>query len=95
MLRLQGAPLRKKLVTIQLEDADAYAWGGEALALDGVPAGELASVGWSPKAGACVALAYLRGAAANRPHAGPAVVVDLWGDAVAATAWDRWPPPAR
>jgi 4-methylaminobutanoate oxidase (formaldehyde-forming) len=51
-------------------------------------------VGWSPKANACVALAYVRGDAAQRMHAGTPVAIDLWGEAVAATAWDAWPPKA-
>ena len=58
---------------------------------DGRPVGELSSAGYSPLGGACVALAYLRGAGANRPHAGTPLEVDLWGRRVAAQAWDRWP----
>jgi glycine cleavage system aminomethyltransferase T/glycine/D-amino acid oxidase-like deaminating enzyme len=94
LLKAQGEPLRKKLVTVVLDSAAHYAWGGEALRLDGATVGELASVGWSPKANACVGFAYLRGEAASRPHAGTRVSIDLWGDAVGATAWDRWPPAA-
>jgi glycine cleavage system aminomethyltransferase T/glycine/D-amino acid oxidase-like deaminating enzyme len=94
LLKAQGQPLRKKLVTVVLDDAAAYAWGGEALLLDGRPVGELSSVGWSPKANACVALAYVRGDAAQRAHAGTPVAIDLWGEAVGATAWDVWPPKA-
>jgi heterotetrameric sarcosine oxidase gamma subunit len=92
LLKARGAPLRKKLVTVVLDSAAHYAWGGEALRIDGVPVGELASVGWSPKAQACVGLGYLRGEAAQRRHAGSAIEVDLWGVAVGATAWDTWPP---
>jgi 4-methylaminobutanoate oxidase (formaldehyde-forming) len=94
LLKLQGQPLRKKLVSIVLDAAEPYAWGGEALLMAGRPVGELASVGWSPQANACVALAYLRGDAAQRVHAGTRVEVDLWGTAVPATAWDAWPPKA-
>ena len=75
-----------------LDSAGHYAWGGEALLMDGVPVGELASVGWSPKVNACVALAYVRGDAARQAYAGTRVEIDLWGEAVPATAWDRWPP---
>ncbi len=92
LLRLQAEPLRKKLVTVVLSTADAYAWGGESLLIAGEAVGELSSVGWSPKAGACVALAYVRGAAALHLHAGTAVQIDLWGELIDATAWDRWPP---
>jgi glycine cleavage system aminomethyltransferase T/glycine/D-amino acid oxidase-like deaminating enzyme len=90
--RLQGQPLRKKLVIIVLDSAEHYVWGGETVLIDGAPAGELTSAGWSPKAKACVALAYLRDDAARRAHAGTTVAVDLWGEPVPATAWDRWPP---
>ncbi len=92
LLKVRGQPLRKKLVTVVLGSAQHYAWGGEALLLDGEPVGELSSVGWSPKAGACVGLGYLRGEAATRAHAGTALAVDLWGEPVTATAWDVWPP---
>jgi len=92
LLKERGQPRRKKLVTVVLASASHYAWGGEALLIEGEPVGELSSVGWSPKAGACVGLGYLRGEAATRSHTGTALAVDLWGEPVAATAWDRWPP---
>jgi 4-methylaminobutanoate oxidase (formaldehyde-forming) len=92
LLRGLDQPLRKKLVTVVLATPDAYAWGGETLFVGGRPVGELTSVGWSPGAGACVGFAYLRGDAAMRPHAGTPVEVDLWGERIAATAWDRWSP---
>jgi len=94
LLAAQGQPLRKKLVTIVLDDAAHYAWGGEALLIDGEPAGELSSVGWSPRAQACVALAYVRGDAALRSCNGTRAEVDLWGERIGATAWDTWPPRA-
>jgi glycine cleavage system aminomethyltransferase T len=92
LLGLRSCPLRKKLVTIVIDSGDAYAWGGEALAIDAVPVGEIASAGWSAQAGRCVALGYLRGAAAQAVHAGTRITVDLWGESVAAAAWDRWAP---
>ena len=94
LLRLREQPLRKKLLTFVLDDPAAYAWGGEAIVIDGQTVGELSSVGWSPKAGACVGLGYVRGDAAQRVHAGTPVQIDLWGEPVAATAWDVWPPKA-
>ena len=90
LLRLREQSLRKKLLTFVLDPA-AYAWGGEAIVIDGQTVGELSSVGWSPKAGACVGLGYVRGDVAQRVHAGTPVQIDLWGEAVAATAWDAWP----
>ena len=87
-----GQPLRKKLVTLVLGDSADYAWGGEAILADGAPVGEISSAGWSPRAGACMALGYVRGPLANQAHAGTPVQIDLWGRAVPATAWDSWPP---
>jgi glycine cleavage system aminomethyltransferase T/glycine/D-amino acid oxidase-like deaminating enzyme len=91
LLAARAQPLRKKLVTVVLDDADAYAWGGESLVIGGEPVGELSSVGYSLKAGACVGLGYVRGGAALRDHAGTSVMVDLWGEPVPGRAWDRWP----
>jgi glycine cleavage system aminomethyltransferase T/glycine/D-amino acid oxidase-like deaminating enzyme len=90
LLRAQGQPLRKKLVTIVPASAETYLWGGEALLVEGQPAGEITSAGWSAAAGRCIGLGYLRGEQATRTHEGTGVAVDLWGDPVDATAWDRW-----
>jgi 4-methylaminobutanoate oxidase (formaldehyde-forming) len=92
LLRLRNQPLNKKLLTFVFDSAQAYAWGGDAVSIDGEAVGELSSAGWSPKAGACVALGYVRGEAARRAHRGTPVVIDLYGEGVGATAWDRWPP---
>ena len=54
-----------------------------------VPAvGEPSSVGWSPKANACVGLGLLRGASAQQVHCGAALHVDMWGEAFGAKARD-------
>ena len=90
LLAAQGQALRKKLLSFVFNEPAVYAWGGEAIVIDGQTVGELSSVGWSPKAGACVGLGYVRGAAALALHAGTPVHVDLWGEPVAARAWDRW-----
>jgi glycine cleavage system aminomethyltransferase T/glycine/D-amino acid oxidase-like deaminating enzyme len=87
--KAQGEPLRKKLLTFVLDDPGAWVWGGEAIQIGGETVGELGSVGWSPVAGACVGLGYVRGAAAQAVHPGTPVVIDLWGEPVAATAWDE------
>jgi glycine cleavage system aminomethyltransferase T/glycine/D-amino acid oxidase-like deaminating enzyme len=92
LLQLRDKSLRKKLLSFVFDDPAAYAWGGEAITLDGQMVGELSSVGWSPRASACVGLGYVRGEAAQREHQGTPVHIDLWGEAVAATAWDAWPP---
>ena len=87
----QAEPLAKKLLSFVLDDPAAYAWGGEAIQIDGVAVGELSSVGWSLVAGACAGLGYVRGAAAQRPHRGTPVIIDLWGESMAASAWDEAP----
>jgi 4-methylaminobutanoate oxidase (formaldehyde-forming) len=92
LVRMKDEPLRKKLVTVVLATGDAWVWGGEALLVDGVAVGEISSAGWSDAAGRCVALGYVRGEAATRAHAGGAITVDLWGDAIAASTWDSWNP---
>jgi len=93
LLRLQGQPLTKKLLNFVLDDPAAYVWGGEAIQINGESVGELGSAGWSLAAGACVGLGYVRGAAACQVHRGTPVVIDLWGEPTAATAWDApaWP----
>ncbi|MEQ1804484.1 MAG: FAD-dependent oxidoreductase, partial [Burkholderiaceae bacterium] len=88
LLQSQHQPLRKKLLNFVLDDAQAWVWGGEAITLDGQMLGELSSAGWSPATGACVGLGYVRGAAAQAVHHGTPVQIDLWGEPLAATAWD-------
>jgi len=93
--RLRDAPLDRKVVTFVVDDPAHWVWGGEAVSLDGAAVGELSSAGWSAAAGRCVALGALRGAAARQVHAGTRVSIDLWGEPVGATAWDRWAPTAQ
>jgi 4-methylaminobutanoate oxidase (formaldehyde-forming) len=95
LAKTQGQPLRKKLLSFVLDDPRAWIWGGEAIVVDGQTVGELSSAGWSPAAGACVGLGYVRGDAAQRVHAGTPVTTDLWGEPVGATAWDAAVYPAR
>jgi 4-methylaminobutanoate oxidase (formaldehyde-forming) len=86
LLAARGAPLRKKLMAFVVDDPAHYLWGGESIVLDGQPIGEVSSAGWSLKAGACMALGYVRGAAVAAVQDGTPVHIDLWGQAVAATA---------
>ena len=73
-----------------LDDPAHWVWGGEAIVMDGQTVGELSSAGWGLKAGACMALGYVRGKAALQVHQGTPVQIDLWGHAVGATAFDNW-----
>jgi 4-methylaminobutanoate oxidase (formaldehyde-forming) len=88
LLRLREQPLKKKLLTFVFDSPQAYAWGGDAVTMNGEAVGELSSAGWSPKAGACVALGYVRGEAARREHRGTPVVIDLYGQSLSAKASD-------
>ncbi len=94
LLEKQQQPLNKKLVTVVLDSAAVYAWGGEGIVVDGEIVGELTSAGWSPKANACVGLGYIRGPAAQQAHHGGAAHIELWGERIAAQLWDQWPPKA-
>lgn len=91
LLNSQGLALRKKLVTLVFDTPDAFAWGGEAIVMDGQMVGEISSVGWSPLAGACVALGYVRGRSANQPHAGTPAQIELWGERIGVKLYDKWP----
>jgi glycine cleavage system aminomethyltransferase T/glycine/D-amino acid oxidase-like deaminating enzyme len=91
LLASRGQPLRKKLVTLVLNSPTAFAWGGEAIRFQGESVGEISSAGWSPLAGACVALGYVRGAAANRTHQGSPAHVELWGESIPVKLYDQWP----
>jgi 4-methylaminobutanoate oxidase (formaldehyde-forming) len=91
LLAAKDQPLRKKLVTLVFDSPEVYAWGGEAIVLQDESVGEISSVGWSPRAGVCVALGYVRGAGANQPHNGTAAAIELWGERVAVRMYDRWP----
>ena len=93
LLGAQTQALTKKLLNFVLDDPAAYIWGGESILIDGEPVGELSSAGWSLAAGACVGLGFVRGEAASKLHHGTPVMIDLWGEAMPATAWDEavWP----
>ena len=81
LLRLLDQPLRKKLVTVVLETAAAYAWGGETM-LDRRPSGR--RTGFRRLEPARRRLRRPRLPARRRggaPHAGTPLEVDLWGAA--------------
>ncbi len=94
LLAMRGQPLRKKLITVVLDSPNHYAWGGEGIVINGEIVGEITSAGWSLKANACVAMGYARGVSAQREFAGDAIEIELWGERIAAKAWDRWTPGA-
>ena len=91
LMARRDQPLRKKLVTLVFDTPLAYAWGGEAILIDGQSAGEVSSVGYSPLAGACVGLGYVRGEGARQAHVGTPAFIELWGESVPVKLFDRWP----
>jgi 4-methylaminobutanoate oxidase (formaldehyde-forming) len=91
LLATKSQSLRKKLVSLVFDSSEAYAWGGEAIILNGESVGEISSVGWSPLAAACVALGYVRGPGANQPHGGTPAAILLWGESVPVRLYDKWP----
>ena len=84
--------MRKKLIIVVLDSSAAYTWGGEGIVINGENVGELTSVGWSPRVNACVGMGHARSAAAMKTHVGAPAQIESWGELVAATAWDQWPP---
>ena len=91
MLASRGQPLRKKLVSLVLDSPTAFVWGGEAIRFEGASVGEISSAGWSPLAGSCVALGYVRGQAANQTHQGSPAHIELWGESIPVKLYDQWP----
>ena len=91
LLASRGQPLRKKLVSLVLDSPTAFVWGGEAIRFEGASVGEISSAGWSPLAGSCVALGYVRGQAANETHQGSPAHIELWGESIPVKLYDQWP----
>jgi glycine cleavage system aminomethyltransferase T/glycine/D-amino acid oxidase-like deaminating enzyme len=89
----RGQPLAKKLLAFVLDVPHAeratWLWGGEPIAIDGAPMGELSSAGYSLRAGRCIGLGYVRGALAQAVHAGTAATLEVWGEAMPARAFDH------
>lgn len=92
LLAARELPLAKKLLAFVLDaphaQRDTWLWGGEPIAIDGRPVGELSSAGFSIAAGRGVGLGYVRGEAAARAHAGTSATLEVWGEPVAARTWD-------
>ena len=95
LIAKKDQPLRKRLIQVVFKDAAVYAWGGEPISITATngeqTVGELTSVGWSPLAGACVGLGYLRGVVAQERHRGTRAHVHLWGEPTPVALYDHWP----
>jgi 4-methylaminobutanoate oxidase (formaldehyde-forming) len=99
LLAARDRPLRKKLLAFMLDEGHAerptWLWGGEPIVLQGEAVGELTSAGFSEAHGRCIGLGYVRGAAAQAVHSGTPVMLEVWGEPVAASAWDALPAAKR
>ncbi len=60
LVRQRAAGVRKRLALFTFDDAAAFPWGGEPIAMDGRALGELTSAGYSRAHGRAVAMAYVR-----------------------------------
>jgi glycine cleavage system aminomethyltransferase T/glycine/D-amino acid oxidase-like deaminating enzyme len=86
------AGARRRLASFVLQDPDVMMWGGELLLRDGVPVGQVSSAAWGTTVGACVGLAYVRGAEVNARYlASGDWQVDVAGQRVAASLSLRAP----
>ncbi|HVO89137.1 MAG TPA: FAD-dependent oxidoreductase [Casimicrobiaceae bacterium] len=87
LLRQQSTGLRKRLLLLTLDDADAYAWGGEPILMNDRAVGELTSAGYSRALGRVVAMGYARcdEVLTDAALLGARYAVDIAGDVLAAT----------
>ncbi len=60
LLRQQEAGVKKRLVTLAVDDAEAFPWGGEPILRDGKGVGEVTSSGYSAKYGRAIVMGYVR-----------------------------------
>ena len=60
LVRQRDAGVGKRLALFTFDDPAAFPWGGEPIAMEGRPIGELTSTGYSRALGRAVAMAYAR-----------------------------------
>jgi len=79
---------RKRLLMFTLDDAEAFAWGGEPILMNGRRVGELTSAGYSWRHGRIVAMGYARSDATSSYDAMLAAKyeIDIAGELQPATA---------
>lgn len=56
----RAAGTSRRLVSVVVDDADGYMWGGELVRRNGIAVGQVTSAAWGPTLGRSVGLAYLR-----------------------------------
>ena len=60
LLRQQETGVTKRLVTLVLDDSEAFPWGGEPILRDGKGVGEVTSSGYSARLGRAIVMGYVR-----------------------------------
>ena len=60
LLRQQDDGVKKRLVTLAVDDPKAFPWGGEPILRDGKGVGEVTSSGYSAKYGRAIVMGYVR-----------------------------------
>ena len=73
--RAKEAGVKRRLVSVVLQDPEVMLWGGELVLRDGDAVGQITSAAWSQTLGAAIALAYVW-----RPDDGVVTTGDLSGD---------------
>ncbi len=91
LLAARPQPRHKRLVKLVLDRPSDWLWGGEPVGLvrdrDLVPLGEVSSAGWSWRAGACMALAWVLGPLVAEPIEALPAVLELFGEPLPARLW--------
>ena len=90
LLRQRREGVTKNLVQLTLDDPAAFAWGGEPILVNGRPAGEVTSAGYSARLGRIVAFGYVKSADPRVPITDTTIAagryaIDIAGDAHPAT----------
>ena len=60
LLKQQETGTKKRLVTLAVDDPEAFPWGGEPILRDGKGVGEVTSSGYSAKYGRAIVMGYVR-----------------------------------
>jgi 4-methylaminobutanoate oxidase (formaldehyde-forming) len=91
LLKQQEAGVRKRLVTLSVDDPEAFPWGGEPILRDGKGVGEVTSSGYSAKYGRAIVMGYVRAdQAIDRDYVlGGRYELDIAGDRFTARPLER------
>ena len=91
LLKQQEAGVKKRLVTLSVDDPEAFPWGGEPILRDGKGVGEVTSSGYSAKYGRAIVMGYVRAdQAIDRDYVlGGRYELDIAGDRFTARPLER------